>query len=364
MCEIVLITNRSLLSVCQSQNIIPTSYELHIIAPLQDETLSFQGNLIIVVKCVNKTKTIEFNSKNLKIATSSVFVFPQSSPESKMKIDSFFESEKDETAGIKLDRDLEPGTTYVVGLTQYTGKINPPYSYGLFYVDLSPSTSIYCTQFQMNFARNVFPCFDQPNLKARFSLTLEHPPDLHSLSNMKVKSVESTNVGWMKTVFEQSPKMSTYTFGFALIPKYLSQNVTGKSFNGVNLTLHYNKFRTQTHDAQKYFNFIKYSMNFYENLFTLPQPVEKFDFIIVPKFAIFGMENWGMIILSEEFIGKNEEQEILSLIAHEIAHQWFGNLATNYDWSYLCVQEGLAEHYTRYFLKLRFDAQVYKCVSL
>lgn len=325
-------------------------------APLQDETMTFRGRLLMTVKCINKTNTIEFNSKNLQIITTSVSVFEEKSPETKLKIENFFESEKDETVGIKLDRQLELGNRYIVKISHFLGKINPPYSNGLFFIDISPpSTFIYITQFQMNFARLVFPCFDQPNLKAHFKLSLEHPEDLKPFSNMKIKSIEKVHSGWHMTQFDQTPKMSTYTLAFALIPENLLQNVTGKSeINGVNLTLHSNKFQILSSDSEKYFQFAKYSVDHYESIFSVPQPIDKLDFIIVPKFPIFGMENWGLIVLGEDFLIRNEDQEILSLIAHEIAHQWFGNLVTNFNWTFLCIQEGLAEHYTRRIVKMFF----------
>ncbi len=198
---------------------------------------------------------------------------------------------------------------------------------------------IISTQFESVHAREMFPCVDHPAFKARFKLVVEIPRDLHAISNMPIERV--TLNGDRKVVeFAETPPMSTYLLYLGIgrweelvdpRGKYLIATVPGRSGYG-RLALEY---------ARK-------SVDFYERYFGIPYPLPKMHLIAVPEFAFGAMENWGAItfrenaLLAPESPDVAQRRRIAEVVAHEIAHQWFGDLVTMEWWDDLWLNESFA----------------------
>jgi tricorn protease interacting factor F2/3 len=198
------------------------------------------------------------------------------------------------------------------------------------------------TQFEESDARRAFPCMDHPARKATFDIRIDIDNDLVAISNGAVKDQELLDNGKMRITFEQTPKMSTYLvfFGvgqFEFLPDEKDDRVRVATLPGM----------------QKFARFGaelgRKSLEFSESYYDIAYPLPKMDLIAIPDFAFGAMENWGAITFRENLLlhypdvtSKSAEERIFEVIAHEIAHQWFGNLVTPSDWRYLWLNESFA----------------------
>lgn len=199
---------------------------------------------------------------------------------------------------------------------------------------------LFATQFESHYARQCFPCIDEPAAKATFdiSITTDDPDDKIVLSNMPGKLVDGV---WK---FNTTPRMSTYLIAFVggdLISK------AGRTKNGVTVST----YATPAQPAES-LDFalqtaIK-SVEFYEDYFGVTYPLPKLDNVALPDFSAGAMENWGLITYRETAMlvtdgtAESSKESIATTIAHEISHQWFGNLVTMKWWNDLWLNESFA----------------------
>jgi puromycin-sensitive aminopeptidase len=198
------------------------------------------------------------------------------------------------------------------------------------------------TQCEATDARRIFPCFDEPALKARFRLTAIIPARLSALSNMPVESV--TDDGAMRRVrFEETPVMSTYLFALAVAQfEEKSVMVDGCRLAVVTLPgqLRYADFALEVGRA---------GLSLLNRYFGLHYPLAKLDLVALPNFAMGAMENWGAVffrdsrLLVDDSLASTATKRIVAnVIVHEIVHQWFGNLVTMVWWDDLWLNEAFA----------------------
>ena len=198
------------------------------------------------------------------------------------------------------------------------------------------------TQFQESDARRAFPCQDHPVKKATFNVELIVDDHLSAFSNTTEKEVVSLGDGKKRVCFQQTPPMSTYLlfFGvgaFETIGSPSDARVRAVTIPGM------------TGYADYGLAFGANALRFCEEYFGIPFPLSKLDLIAIPDFAFGAMENWGAITFRENLLlhfpgmtSRAGEERICEVIAHEIAHQWFGNLVTPSDWKYLWLNESFA----------------------
>ena len=198
------------------------------------------------------------------------------------------------------------------------------------------------TQFQESDARRAFPCLDHPACKATFDIILDIDKNLTAISNGTIKKEEALANEKKRVTFERTPKMSTYLV-FLGVGKF-----------EFTLDEKDSRVRVATLPGMKQFarfgaEFGRKSLAFSEAYYDVPYPLPKLDLIAIPDFAFGAMENWGAITFREnlllhypEITSKSGEERICEVIAHEIAHQWFGNLVTPSDWRYLWLNESFA----------------------
>ncbi|OVF08628.1 putative metallo-aminopeptidase [Clavispora lusitaniae] len=196
------------------------------------------------------------------------------------------------------------------------------------------------TQFEPIGARRAFPCIDDPARKSHFTVTLVHPTSLVALSNCPVIENEYIDSYWSRTKFERSPLMSTYLVAF----------VVGEleSLKSEKLPITIWTLPGGAEDAYFALEAAERCLPFYEEIFDYEFPLKKLDMVAIPDFAKSAMENFGLITFKESdlLIGANATQyrkEIaFETVAHEISHQWFGNLVTMEFWDDLWLNEGFA----------------------
>lgn len=201
------------------------------------------------------------------------------------------------------------------------------------------------TQFQESSARQAFPCMDHPLHKAVFEVGLTVAEGATVLSNTLPLREEPMDRGRKRVVFQPSPRMSTYLLFFGVGPFEL---VVDQQDARVRLA-HLPGLR---HTTGPGLEFGRQALHYCETYYDIPYPLPKMDLIAIPDFAFGAMENWGAITFRENLLlhfpdltSKAGEQRIFEVIAHEIAHQWFGNLVTPAEWKYLWLNESFATYF-------------------
>lgn len=181
-------------------------------------------------------------------------------------------------------------------------------------------------------ASTVFPCFDQPDLKATFNLSLNIPSAWNALSNGAIHNVENVNEKIKHVQFANTKPISTYLFAFAVGNfGYVTRSVGGYEF-----TVYHRETDQQKLDRNLpiLFDLHAQSLGWLEEYTGIKYPYEKLDFILIPGFQYSGMEHPGTIyyrdsrLLLDEHPSESQKLRQANLIAHEVAHQWFGNLVT------------------------------------
>ncbi len=200
------------------------------------------------------------------------------------------------------------------------------------------------TQLESHHAREAFPCIDEPEAKAVFNLTLLSPENETALGNTPM-ATQTKKDGKLLTTFEPTPRMSTYLVAFAYGDLQSKQT---KTKDGVEVRV----WATKAH-APEALDFgldaAKRSIEFFDEYFGVPYPLPKLDSIALPDFSAGAMENWGLMtfrescLLADPATASHSTRELVCMVvAHEVSHQWFGDLVTMKWWNNLWLNESFA----------------------
>jgi aminopeptidase N len=299
--------------------------------------MSFTGSVKIALDVKNATKTIALNAADLAFSTVALDGHAAPKP--------VFDT-TEETATFTFPAPIKPGK-HSLAIT-YTGKINPHPS-GLFALDYTDKTGAkkraLFTQFENSDERRFVPSWDEPNRKAVFVVTATVPQADFPLSNMPIAKTETLKDGLKRVHFMASPKMSSYLLFFGTGDfERVSRKVNGVDVGIVFKRGDGNKAQYALDEASKF-------LPYYEDYFGQKFPLPKLDLIAGPgESETFGaMENWGAIFFFETALmvdpktGSEAERRNISVdVAHEMAHQWFGDLVTMDWWEDLWLNEGFA----------------------
>lgn len=319
----------------------PNNYKLEL--TLDPDNRKFSGKVLISGNKIDRpSKRLTFHQKDLKILSASVVKSGKTGKE-EIKLDRINTQNKFDEVRLHSPNLLFPGD-YTVEIV-FEGKITDPMNglYPCYFKHEGKNKILLATQFESHHAREVFPCIDEPEAKATFDLTLITPDKQTVLANTPILGQHNEGSGY-KTVFETTPIMSTYLLAFAHGEVDYTESKTKR---GTTVRVY------ATPDNVKHTEFALDTgvkvLKFYEDYFGIPYPLEKCDMIALPDFASGAMENWGLVTYREQTLLVDEKntslttkQYVAMVIAHELAHQWFGNLVTMEWWTDLWLNEGFA----------------------
>ncbi|GMT10815.1 hypothetical protein PFISCL1PPCAC_2112 [Pristionchus fissidentatus] len=204
------------------------------------------------------------------------------------------------------------------------------------------------TQSEPQNTRRILPCMDEPDRKAVFRMTIEHPKGTRALFNGIETGTEpvATTPDFVRTHFKETPRMSSYLLAFAVSDLAMKVTTTSRGIP------------VRAFVQSDLIDHIDYALNvtvkmleYYEKEFQIPYPLDKLDLISVKDFSFGAMENWGLMVFHERFIlfhpqvsSPLSKKEVAKLLSHEVSHQWFGNLVTMKWWSDVWLNEAFASH--------------------
>ena len=202
---------------------------------------------------------------------------------------------------------------------------------------------LFATQFESHHAREVFPCADEPEAKATFDVTLTTTPGITVLGNQPVKWQREKDEK-LVTTFETTPRMSSYLLAFVVGDLHKKTALTKR---GVEVSVWATP--AQSPDTLDFgLDIATRSIDFFEEYFGIDYPLPKSDHVALPDFSSGAMENWGLItyrescLLADQLTPESSKRFIATVIAHELSHQWFGNLVTMQWWNDLWLNESFA----------------------
>jgi aminopeptidase N len=321
----------------------PLHYRIDFVPDAQN--LTFAGTTSIDLEVFERTRTLTLHANELDISSARLFRADGTGDAVRLRIDY---DAQDQLVELETGSPIEPGA-YRVDL-QYTGKIGTQAT-GLFALDwpdkrTGQQVRGLFTQFEAPEARRFAPMFDEPSYKATFDLSATVPENQMAISNMPIAGEQALGNGTKKVTFRTSPKMSSYLLFFAL-GDFERLAMGGPDGTDLGIVAPAGSGEQARYALQS----MAPLMSYYGDYFGVEYPLPKLDNVTAPGQSQFfsAMENWGAILTFERILlldpaiaSAASRQTIFSVQAHEVAHQWFGNIVTMAWWDDLWLNEGFA----------------------
>ena len=319
----------------------PQNY--HITLDPDRETMHISGTVTVTGKKTGRpSQRFTFHQNGLKITSATIVKHDKKTTE-EIPVARINHQNTLTEVRLHTEQQLYAGS-YTITM-EFTGEITRPMEgiYPCFFEHDGKQKQLIATQFESHHAREAFPCIDEPEAKATFDLVLKSPVDETAIANTPILSQETVD-NKLVTTFETTPVMSTYLLAFVYGELGYKEAVTK---HGVTVRTY------ATPDNVEFTSFaldaaVK-SLDFFTDYFGIPYPLAKCDLIALPDFASGAMENWGCITFREHGLFLDPansslptKQYIVMVVAHELAHQWFGNLVTMRWWNDLWLNESFA----------------------
>ncbi|HEX9866165.1 MAG TPA: M1 family metallopeptidase [Acidimicrobiia bacterium] len=320
------------------RNVIPVHYDLHLEPDV--DTFTFQGSVSIRLGITETLNEIILNSAEIDIK--SVVLRGQGSD---IQITDITHDDEYDRATLTLASAATPGT-YDLEIS-YAGLINDQLRglYRSIYRDKDGAEHVIATsQCQSTDARRIFPCWDEPDMKATFKTTMVVADGLEAYSNGAEVSRTKLEDGRVRFEFTPTMKMSTYLLAFIVGPFEATEPVVAR---GIPIRIIVPK--GNLHLTEVALENAVFCFEYLSDYYGIPYPGDKLDHIAIPDFAAGAMENVGLITYRDAYLifdrakaSQGELQACLDVIGHEIAHQWFGNLVTMKWWEGAWLNEAFA----------------------
>ena len=316
-------------------DVVPVHYDIAV--DPDAARLTFSGSETVTLSVLRPTRTIMMNAAELTVDKP---LLDGTVAPARVTFDA-----KAQTVSFQFARPVAAGTHRIA--LRFAGKINQSAA-GLFAVDYKDGANdrrMLVTQFEATDARRFAPMWDEPGRKASFTLRVATPRGLSSFSNMPIASTKPGADGKTWVSFQTSPKMSSYLLFFGQGDVERRTRQVGKTEIGI-ITR-----RGAIEQGDYALDSAARLLTYYNDYFGTPYPLPKLDMIAAPGSSQFfdAMENWGAILYFDKVLlidpkvtGESQRQLIFSDIAHEMAHQWFGDLVTMRWWDDLWLNEGFA----------------------
>jgi puromycin-sensitive aminopeptidase len=319
------------------RTVLPRRYELTIEPDL--DAARFTGEEAVAVEVVEATDEIVVNVKELDVAEAWVVVAGE-------RIDCTFALDAErERMTVSAARQVPVGDANLH--VRFGGALNDKLTgfYRSVYTDESGQQRVIgTTQFEATDARMAFPCWDEPDMKAVFAVTLVVKDDLLAISNAAEVERTPTGDGRVAIRFADTIPMSTYLVAFVVGPLEVTDaiDVRGTPLRVVHVP-------GKSHLAPFALDVGKFCLEYFADWYDIPYPGDKVDLIALPDFAAGAMENLGAITFREAVLlidpaqsTQVELQRVADVVAHELAHMWFGDLVTMKWWNGLWLNEAFA----------------------
>ncbi|CAH8462262.1 unnamed protein product [Schistosoma turkestanicum] len=317
------------------RSVIPIRYEIEIRPCLS--SFNFAGKLSLFLSIVEKSSEIILNAKHISVNKAT---FNGTDLEV---------IEKPECEQVSFVLGQPSLSKHGELKLEYTGIISDKMEgfYRSSYISDGEEHYMLSTHFEATGARQVFPCLDEPDFKSVFSIKLHIPKGKIAISNMPLLSEVEHEENMVTFSFQDTPQMSTYLVAFAVGDLEYTEAIDK---NGVLVRVYSRKgLLSEKTQGSVALNVACHSLPFYGEYFGIKYPLSKVDLLAVPNMCGGAMENWGLITFRERLLLANPhtlspitKEVITTVISHEIAHMWFGNLVTMKWWTDLWLKEGFA----------------------
>ena len=316
------------------KNIVPLRYDVRIEPDIEQAT--FAGSQVVAFEVRQPAQEIVLHSTGLEISDAELL--GQRPAALAPKVDA-----EDQTITFLLPEKLAPGR-YKLSL-KFTGKLgeSPRGLYISRYQTGGVSGKALVTQMEAIDCRRMFPCWDEPAFRAEFALSVVVPDKLRAVSNMPVSTEKKLDDGRREVTFGPTPKMASYLVALAIGDFEELKD----EHDGTQLSI----FTTpgKREQARYALESTKKILTYFHDYFGVKYPLPKLDQLAIPSTGAGAMENWGLIIYNDNTLlydpaasAQSTRERVFAIVAHEIAHQWFGNLVTMAWWDNLWLNEGFA----------------------